>query len=405
MNRMRLSFALLAFALAFDCNSPLHAQKSKPVTHVTLPMRVEGNTPVVALTFKTPDGNVRTAQFIFDSGGGAIIFDQRLANDLGLKPEGPIIASQGERYRRVTVPPAFADGMSIDFNASHAFVHLSTTSFTNRVPVEGLLPGKAFEHYQVVLDYPRQLFSIGEPGSLQHRGTKLDCPYIASSGHPMIEVGSDRAKYEFLLDTGSNISLARAGILRKWSQEHPNWPTSVGAAGPANDGGASDANALLLRLPALRLGGFSVAQTAMASRSDETFSPTSYETPAPIIGALGGNVLSRFRVEIDYPDQLLYLEPSDRKKTDNFDTVGLVLDTNAAGQLVVQAVSSAASAVTKRNILPGDVIVRIRGFGNAPHTLIKAAEALSGAVGERKQLSILRNGKPVRVTVTVARIL
>ena len=30
---------------------------------------------------------------------------------------------------------------------------------------------------------------------------------------------------------------------------------------------------------------------------------------APIIGSLGGNVLSHFRVELDYPDQKLYLSP------------------------------------------------------------------------------------------------
>jgi C-terminal processing protease CtpA/Prc len=71
----------------------------------------------------------------------------------------------------------------------------------------------------------------------------------------------------------------------------------------------------------------------------------------------------------------------------------------------VSAVSSTASVVTRRNILPGDVVVRIRGFGDAPHTLTDAAQALSGAVGERKQLRILRNGKSMSVTVTVARIL
>ena len=30
---------------------------------------------------------------------------------------------------------------------------------------------------------------------------------------------------------------------------------------------------------------------------------------APIIGSLAGNVLSHFRVELDYPDQKLYLSP------------------------------------------------------------------------------------------------
>jgi len=129
------------------------------------------------------------------------------------------------------------------------------------------------------------------------------------------------------------------------------------------------------------------------------------ERPGPIIGALGGNVLSQFRVEIDYPEQLLFLERSGREEADDFDTVGLVLDTNSAGQLIVLAVSSTASSVTRRNILPGDVIMRIIGAGKAPHSLTEAAEALSGVVGQRKRLQILRNGKSMSVTVVVARVL
>jgi hypothetical protein len=295
--------------------------------------------------------------------------------------------------------------MPVDLRTSKAFVHLGTTSFTNSVKIEGLVPGKAFEHYQVVLDYPRQLFSVGEAGSLPHSGKRLACPYVAASGHPRVEVEIDGANYGFLLDTGTEVTLARLDTLQKWSREHPGWPKSAGAAGPANENGAADADVFMVRIPALQFGPFRLTHVAIASRSDEEYSSASYETPASIIGALGGNVLSQFRVEIDYPEQLLFLEQSGRAKADDFDTVGLVLGTHSAGQLTVRAVSSAASEVTRRNILPGDVIVRISGVGKAPHSFTQAAQALSGAVGERKQLHILRNGKSMSVTVVVARVL
>ena len=87
-----------------------------------------------------------------------------------------------------------------------------------------------------------------------------------------------------------------------------------------------------------------VAQVAAASRPDQTYSTTSYETPAVIVGALGGNVLSQFRVEIDYPEKLLFLKPSGKILANDFDTVGLVLETGATGELVVRAVSSSASS-------------------------------------------------------------
>jgi hypothetical protein len=406
MNAMRVAFVLLALASTLNLDYPyLHSQQRRAGTHVTVPMSVEGNAPIVTLSFKKPNGSLRTARFVFDSGGGGLIFDEGLATDLGLRPEGATVFSNGQQYRPVNVPLAFVGGMPVDLGTSKAFVHLGTTSFTNSVKLEGLLPGKAFEHYQVVLDYPRQLFSVGDAGSLPHSGKRLVCPYVAASGHPRVEVGIDGANYGFLLDTGTKLTLARADMLQKWSREHPGWPKSTGAVGPANENGASDADAFMLRVPGLQFGAFRLTEVAMASRPDETYSPTSFETPAPIIGALGGNVLSQFRVEIDYPEQLLFLERSGGEEANDFDTVGLVLDTNSAGQLIVLAVSSTASRVTRQNILPGDVIVRISGVGKAPHSLTEAAQALSGAVGERKQLRILRNGKSMSMTVVVARVL
>jgi hypothetical protein len=304
----------------------------------------------------------------------------------------------------VELPTASIGGMPLDMRTSKAFVHLGAASFTNKDKVEGLLPGKALEHYQVVLDYPRQQLSVGAAGSLPHRGERLPCPYIASSGHPRIDVEIDGVSYGFLLDTGTKLTLIREDILQRWSKEHPDWPNSTGAVGPANVDGAPD-DAFLLRIPSFQLGSFTVNSVVAASRPNETFSATSYETPTAIVGALGGNVLSRFRVEIDYADQLLFLEPAVAEQANDFDTVGLVLATNSAGQLIVRAVSASASSVTRHNILPGDIIVQISGSGRAPFTLTEAAEALSGVVGERKHLRIVRHGKPMSVTVVVSRIL
>jgi hypothetical protein len=407
LDAMPFAISMLAIACSAVLGWPcFHAQSRDALDHVTVPMSVEGNAPIVTLQFKKPNGGTRTARFLFDSGGGAIILDEGLATDLGLKPEGPELSDDGQRYRGVNVTAARVGGMPLDLSASKAFVHLGTASFTNRDTVEGMLPGKALEHYQVVLDYPQQLWSIGSPGTLAHRGERLSAPYVASSGHPRIEVSIGGATFGLLLDTGAEVTLLREGLLRGWAREHPNWSRGSGAVGPANmGGGTDDGHLLLLRIPAFQLGTFTVAQVVAASRPDQTYSATSYETPAAIVGALGGNVLSQFRVEIDYPEQLLFLKPSGKTPEHDFDTVGLVLDTNATGELVVRAVSSSASSITQQNILPGDVILQIGNVSKTPYTLTQAARALSGTVGERKQLRILRNGEPMTVTVTVSRIL
>jgi hypothetical protein len=171
LDAMRFAISMLAIVCTAVLGWPrLHAQSRNALDHVTVPMSVEGNAPIVTLQFKRPNGGTRAARFIFDSGGGAIILNEGLATDLGLKPEGPKLSEGGQQFRSVNVPLTRVGGMSVDLRASKAFVHLGATSFTNRDTVEGLLPGKAMEHYQVVLDYPRQLLSIGGPGTLPHRG-------------------------------------------------------------------------------------------------------------------------------------------------------------------------------------------------------------------------------------------
>lgn len=403
---MWLRYVVLIFTggVVFGQQS-LHAQDQPDVHHVTIPMSVEGNAPIITVTLKTTQGVLRPARFLFDSGGGAIILGQGLAKDLGLKAKGAVLSDDGEQYQEVDLPSGFVGEMPVDLQTSKAFVHVGKSSFIrNRYKLDGMLPGKALERYQIVLDYPQHRLSVGEAGSFPHQGEKLPCPYVASSGHPRVDVEIGGITYGFLLDTGTQITLMREDVLKQWANEHPDWPRSTGAAGPANEG-ADPNDDFLLRVPRLQLGSFSANHIAVASRPNEIYSTTNYETPAAIVGALGGNVLSQFRVEVDYPEQLCFFERSGKEQANDFDTVGLVLDTNLSGQLVVRAVSSTASAVTRQNIQRGDVILQIGDSVDASYTLTKAAKALSGVVGERKQLRILRQGEPMNVTVVVSRIL
>ena len=154
--------------LGLEC---LQAQHQPGTYHETVPMSVEGNAPIITLTFKTPDGSLRTARFLFDSGGGAIILAEGLAEDIGLKSKGAILSDDGVQYQEVDLPTALLGDMSVNLQTSKAFVHLGAGSFIHhRIDVDGMLPGKALEHYQVVLDYPQHRLSVGEPGSLPHRG-------------------------------------------------------------------------------------------------------------------------------------------------------------------------------------------------------------------------------------------
>jgi hypothetical protein len=331
------------------------------------------------------------------------LIDDSLASDLGLRPRGAEIVNSGERYAPVKMPPAIIDGFSVSLATSNAFIHLGARSFDPREHIEGLLPGKALEPYQVVIDYPHRLFSVATAGCISDRGVEVESPFLPASGHPRVVATVSGRKYGFLLDTGSRVTLARRDLLESLSAAHPEWPHSTGASGVANMPGG-DGQEFLLRVPEIEWGPFHLRRVLFVSRPEAIYSPTAFETPESIVGALGGNVLSRFRVEIDYPHGKTYLEEIHEPDPDDMNSAGLVLNVNTEDQLVVVAVSSTADAVTRRNMRPGDIILQIAGKHETPWAITDASQALSGNVGERIGLLLLRDGVTVHTTVIIAHL-
>ena len=123
------------------------------------------------------------------------------------------------------------------------------------------------------------------------------------------------------------------------------------------------------------------------------------------MGALGGNVLKQFRIELDYPDGVTYLERSADDAGDDMNSVGLVLDVDASRRLVVRAISKTATALTKRNIRADDQILEIDGKRKSSWTITEACDALAGVVGTKKRLVIRRDGKVLSTFVTVTTLL
>jgi hypothetical protein len=370
----------------------------------TTSMSVEGNAPIVSLQFKRPNGTKRLARFVFDSGGGAVLVDETLASDLGLKPTGAEIVEAGERYAPVKSPLFLIGGFSVNLATSNAYIHVGSGSFDSREHVEGLLPGKALVPYQVAIDYPHRLFSVAAAGCMRDRGVEVGSPFLAASGHPRVVISLDGQDYGFLLDTGSRVTLARRDLLESLSAAHPEWPHSTGASGAADMPGG-DGSEFLLRVPEIGWGSLRLRNVLFVSRPNETYSATDSETPESIVGALAGNVLSRFRVVIDYPHGKTYLEEAHEPDPADMDSAGLVLDLNASGQLVVLAESSTADPVTWRNVRSGDVILRIAGKRENPWAITDASQSLSGKVGKRIELLVLREGVIVHTSVIVAHLL
>jgi hypothetical protein len=171
---------------------------------------------------------------------------------------------------------------------------------------DGMLPGHVLAQYHVVFDYPKSTFTIARAGVLEGRGDALPMPVGKPSGFPRTEIEVDGEKLGFLVDTGASFTMVSDALLKRWGANHPDWERHAGAFGDAATLGGQTLETLVV--PSARWGPHAIDGLGVTSQREGTFERwMSSMMTAPIVGALAGNVLERFRVDLDYPNERLYL--------------------------------------------------------------------------------------------------
>jgi hypothetical protein len=95
-------------------------------------------------------------------------------------------------------------------------------------------------------------------------------------------------------------------LLKSWGTDHPDWPRHDGAVGEAATLGGQTLETMFV--PRAQWGPRELAEFGVVSQREGVFEKwMSSMMSEPIVGSLAGNVLKRFRVELDYPHEKLYL--------------------------------------------------------------------------------------------------
>jgi hypothetical protein len=316
MNRLFAAhvIAILAACGASERPAPATRTATTPAPapradQATVRLEVEGHRPFVVLTLRGANGTTRTARFLVDSGGGGFLLVEPLARDLGLEL-GATMKEDGATFARVTSKvEASVAGLPLALDPRRVLVMVGKD---NMLPpaapghADGLLPGHVLARYHVVFDYPRRSFTIARAGALAPHGTPLPMPVGTQSGFPRTEIDVDGKTYGLLLDTGASFTMVSQALLADWSKAHADWKRHKGAHGEAATLGGQALETMFI--PAVTWGGHALADVGVVSQQTGVFEKwMSSMMAAPIVGSLAGNVLENFRVELDYPNQTLYL--------------------------------------------------------------------------------------------------
>jgi len=262
-----------------------------------------------------------------------------------------------------------------------------TVNQTGWIAVEGAdsagLLGYEFVKRAVLsIDYASRTMTFTKQDAFHAPAGVTAIPFTFSAHIPMVAGTLDGFAGEFEIDTGSRGALTVmapfADAHALINQYHANRSATVGygIGGPSK--------ALLARAGKLGIGPVAIDAPVAEIVTDKGGAANSARTA----GNIGGDLLKRFTVTLDYAHQKLWLQPNAlAAQREVFDRSGLWIARAADGAIQVADVTT-ASAAAASGLQAGDEIVDVNGKSAKSVALYDLREEFKGSVGTKFTLRV-----------------
>ncbi len=366
-----------------------------------MPARIDNDRMFVTLTFRRPDGSPRLALACVNMGMGGLSLAPALRDELGRdRPVSFSIGSMPVTVDAAAVLPASAEDFAQQLGP---------------MPVEAILPAGVLRQFRVTLDYAGQTLTLAEPSDASAPGVPVSVRMNNGTGLISADAEVDGRRYPVVIDAGAGYSWWRGGVVREWLAAHPDWLRAEGAPGRSNQAMVDQAferDATVLRVPAMALGPLQLRDVGILGSGPARggvvglligrlfWDAWEKGAPGPVAGWLGGNVLSRYRLTIDYRNRVTYWEQVVPPRTDELDAVGLSLVHTSDGYRVGGLVRRDGIAPVA-GVRPGDRLVTVDGRDAASMPRGTLLEALHGKPGDHRQITLDRDGRRIEADLPV----
>jgi hypothetical protein len=380
---------------------------------------------------KTPAPRVRPlTEFPFELLGNAIYF-QATVNGKGPFPfsldtgsSNSVIASElvGELgIRTGTTFNSTGAGSDMNSAASIGTLEFGLPGGVRRsvrdgaaVSMSGLwqLPGKrfygsigydVFSRFVLDVDYERRTIRLYDPASYTPVGRSFPA-HMYGNYDPQVDgaievPGRPPIPVRLTLDTGAGGTIVSSPLVDKYDLVR-----ATGRVTETEDKGVGGAvpTEVMARLSAIRIGPYVLDKPLVALSRDKMGSLAN----EAISVNMGGNILPRFRVVIDYPRKIVALTPS-RHFSEPFksDASGLLLSADARDfhKFTVDSVIPGSPAADA-GMQPGDVILAANGKPAKAYALFELEDALK-ADGTVTRLSVRRGSETMDKTLKLRSLL
>jgi len=369
--------------------------------------------------------------FLVDTGvGHTLIFDSHKAQQLGFNQAEPYLLRGLGEQPALEAYQVSIDQLSIgDFHLTNLTALVLPESkfiLSKRVGahIDGIIGHDLFEHYPVLINYPLKYLEINPVKTLKRWKKKniVSLPLHFFRRKPYVElalpqIGSPEIRGNFLIDMGLSDALWLFSNDIEFKKTAPVFDDFLGT------GINGDVYGERGKIPKLVLGKTVMNEIKVAYPSNETFKTLRLEKQR--LGSLGAELLSRFKVLIDYPSKVLMLKPTiktsdpfyynlsgmevayegvqmikqrmpsiERKGPTGSDGIEIILQDRyqlsfyPALKVTYVRLGSPAQ---KSGVLAGDILMQINGRKTHEMTLERLLGILQKQPGERIRLTVKRD--------------
>jgi hypothetical protein len=407
MNRRRLITLLLLLVFGFaGASHPFAAAAQKPAQPSPVVIPFEMVTRHIMIKVKI--NNSAPLWFILDTGDKVAIVDLARAKSLGLNLQGEVhVGGAG---------PGVLTGSTVrDASLSVAGLEGNTQPVVLAIPldrlqprfghdIDGIIGGDFIKQFVVEIDYPAGVLRFHDKDKFTYSGTGEIIPMrLNSGGHPIIDAevtvtGRPPIKAKFVINIGSGSSLALHAPFV--AQEHLPFADQKTIRAIGGGGAGGKVTGRMGRIAGLRIGKFQIDNTPTLFSEDKSGAFASSEMQ----GNIGAQILSKFKVFLDYGRDRIILEPNaSLKDLIGPATSGLRLIAEGADYKTfrVEELLEASPAV-EAGLQVGDLVLAVDGHPASELTLSSLHETFEKP-GPHK-IAVRRGEQTLQITLTPRRL-
>jgi hypothetical protein len=349
--------------------------------------------------------------FILDTGSVSDVVDTDTAKNIGIAVSGGFEASGGGEKTIEGAVGAHVSlrikGLELKQPAIDVEPINQAVSATEGREVDGLLGYDFLSRFVVMVDYINCRVDIIEPASFHYAGSGDTMPIEMIRGNIFVSstltMGDGKpVAGKFLVDTAWRSALSLTSPFQGSHGLLAKVPKSVDAVTGIGIGGSTVDT--VARISSLKLGRYTIENVV----GDFSHARAGVMSQDDFAGIIGTEILRRFRVIFDYPQQRMILEPNGVFSAPyEFDMSGLFITyEGAAGSKlfkVYHVIKDSPGA--QADLRVGDIIEAIDQQPTSKFTLPQIREMFKEGEGREHGLSIRRNGKLLMIRLRLRRII